>query len=110
MNKLESGREEYVDVDEIRNNKEDIESTIDSCMNIDGENEDRLKGIMKVNEDCTAHMTLSEEDCTKISDKIADCLAERERLRVEAEKETGFKGCACHIFTSLFCMSKREDL
>ena len=38
MNKLESGREEYVDVDEIRNNKEDIESSIDSCMNIDGEN------------------------------------------------------------------------
>ena len=38
-------------------------------MNIDEENEDRLKGIMKMNEDNTAHMRLSEEDCTKIADK-----------------------------------------
>ena len=69
VNELESVREEYVDKDEIRKHEEDIELTIDSCMNIDEENEDKLKGIMKMNEDNTAHMRLSEEDCTKIADK-----------------------------------------
>ena len=69
VNELESVREEYVDKDEIRKHEKDIELTIDSCMNIDEENEDRLKGIMKMNEDNTAHMRLSEEDCTKIADK-----------------------------------------
>ena len=91
VNELESVREEYVDKDEIKNNEEDIELTIDSCMGIDEENEDRLKGIMNVNEDNTAHMRLSEEDCTKIAGKIADRLAERKKLRVEAEEETEFK-------------------
>ena len=69
VNELESVREEYVDKDEIRKHEKDIELTIDSCMNIDEENEDRLKGIIKMNEDNTAHMRLSEEDCTKIADK-----------------------------------------
>ena len=58
VNELESVREKYVDKDEIKNNEEDIELTIDSCMDIDEENEDRLKGIMNVNEDNTAHMRL----------------------------------------------------
>ena len=38
-----------------------------------------MKGIMKVNENNTRHMTMSEKDCKNIADKIPDRLAERER-------------------------------
>ena len=37
----------------------------------------KWKEITKVNENNTAHMTMSEEDCTKIADKFPDQLAER---------------------------------
>ena len=50
-----------------------------------------MKAIMKMNKNNAPLMTMSEADCTKITDKFPDRFKERENVRVEIENKADFK-------------------